>query len=1474
MNFRLLAPALRVIAVVLLPLWSGISPLAAPPAPDPARMKPVFDGRTLDGWEGDPKLWRVEDGCIVGGSLTETLKQNEFLATTKRFTNFVIRAKFKLIGSGFVNSGIQIRSERVPNNSEMAGYQCDIGDPTWWGSIYDESRRNRVLAWSDMKALEPVLKRNDWNDYVIRADGNRIATWINGVLGVDYLEPDPDIIGSGRIGFQVHGGGAAQASFKDITIEELSVRPKLQGAAEPKLPAKASPLSPEEQQATFSVPPGFKVELVAAEPDGGKFVAINFDHAGRMWTMTALEYPLDANEAGAEAKALFERGGRDKVLVFDTPTLPGRQTARTFADGLVMPLGVLPYKGGAYVQYGDAVRFYFDSNGDGKADGFTNVLTGFGIEDSHLFPHQFTRAPGGWFWLAQGAFNYSKVKTTDGTPTDFNKTKLARWRPDGSQFETIGWGPCNIWGLVLDRHGEAFIQEANDQGWPVMPFLESASYPLCGDDVPRPYAPPFPKTGEKEMGGTGLSGLALSEGADSFPGEWRDVFFINNPITRKVQAIRVHRNSSPSPLGGERAWERGAAYGNGWQLEHLPEFVLSSDPWFRPVAMAFGPDGCLYVVDWYNQIISHNEVPRKHPERDKTRGRVWRIRHESQPHRTEVPNLYTASDAQLLTSLKAANTWEVNAAWQQITDRQAVSLAPELAKLLMDEEQPADVRIHALWCLEAFGKVEIGQLDELFAALLTDAFQVTSHRSLRKEVLRVLGDGDFSVIRTLELIHRASRDRDRLVWQESYRVLAKVLDRIDPIAGQSRGRPQDVDGVLEVLLLTGATLPDDDWAKAPAYFRDFERYLIRRSLELHRNAVVRYLEQLGYGSGLLPVAYEARAFGAVAVGSVEGSKVLARVLPQLARPLNGEELILLSLAPSEPLNQTALRSALAETANLNLLFAQRSRIPDHASLAPLLVEALRGLIAKDPSDANHALLAQLATGFKLSGLENELITAATKPGAKPDAQLAALRALRESGSTRVDVLRQFAVSGNDAVRREAVTALAAAKSDAATPALLELWPSLTPALRKTAVDRLASSPTSAKQLVAAVASGAIARDELDGYTLDKLATVLPEDATVKALVAELGSSLRPVLRLNGDDGDWLDTELTLDGPFTVECWVKLDPGINNQDSILGAPGQFDANFFDSRFRVWIAGVNDIVTATKPVTAESWTHVAITRDAAGTFRLYLNGELDASSAAKESRRFDKLTPFRSTTAGGTAGEFAEFRVWSVCRTADEIRAGANLSVGQAASLPVGVTPTAAKETPPDRAAWPAALLWNGTGTNWGKLHGSAKAERTADFPPVQSEAEAKALESRFAKFRTLGQQPGDLARGQQVFTTTCGVCHAVKGVGGKIGPALDGAGTHGLEAVLRNVLTPNAAMEAGYRMFRAETKAGDVIEGLLAAQDADSVTLRQPNTEDQRLLRANLKRAAFLRTSVMPEGLFDALQPQQVSDLLAYVLTLK
>ena len=195
----------------------------------------MFDGKSWDGWEGTAKIWRLEKGVITGGSLTETVKQNEFLASRKEYANFVVRFKIKLTGQeGFINSGFQIRSQRVPGDSEMSGYQCDFGDPTWWGCLYDESRRNKVLAQSDMKTLEPVLKRNDWNEYVIRANGPRITTWINGVMGVDYTEPDPAIVQTGRMGIQVHGGGKALVELKDLTIEELPSTTVSPGSKVPK----------------------------------------------------------------------------------------------------------------------------------------------------------------------------------------------------------------------------------------------------------------------------------------------------------------------------------------------------------------------------------------------------------------------------------------------------------------------------------------------------------------------------------------------------------------------------------------------------------------------------------------------------------------------------------------------------------------------------------------------------------------------------------------------------------------------------------------------------------------------------------------------------------------------------------------------------------------------------------------------------------------------------------------------------------------------------------------------------------------------------------------------------------------------------------------------------------------------------------------------------------------------------------------
>ena len=214
---------------------AGVSAVAgeAPPAPG-ARVTSLFDGTTLAGWEGDLSKWQVKEGAIVGGAPEVEQAHNDFLATTGEFQNFVLRLKFRIGGgTGFINSGVQIRSQRVPNNPEMAGYQCDLGEPAWWGSIYDESRRNRLLIQSDMTAVNRVLRRGDWNDYVIRARGPRITTWINGELASDYVEPDGTIATKGKLGLQIHGGGRVVAEFKEITVEALPETADFIGAPEP-----------------------------------------------------------------------------------------------------------------------------------------------------------------------------------------------------------------------------------------------------------------------------------------------------------------------------------------------------------------------------------------------------------------------------------------------------------------------------------------------------------------------------------------------------------------------------------------------------------------------------------------------------------------------------------------------------------------------------------------------------------------------------------------------------------------------------------------------------------------------------------------------------------------------------------------------------------------------------------------------------------------------------------------------------------------------------------------------------------------------------------------------------------------------------------------------------------------------------------------------------------------------------------------
>jgi putative membrane-bound dehydrogenase-like protein len=1443
-------------AAFLLPLCLAFAAAAAP--------VPIFDGKTLEGWEGDAKWWRVADGALTGGSATEKVPRNFFLATTKSYHNFDLRLRLKLTGdpkTGMINSGVQIRSVRVPDNTEMSGYQVDAGDG-WWGKLYDESRRNKVLSEArELAAVQAAVKPGDWNEFRIRAEGPRIQSWINGVAALDYTEAAPNIPQDGHIALQIHSGGMAVVQVKDVTIEELPPTPNAptwEKVGQPGGKKKAmkegnvldaGPRSPEEERAAFTLPEGFEVELIAAEDASkghGKFVPIAFDQRGALWTTTALEYPVDGNENPAAAAALYAGKAKDKVLVYDRdPQSPTGYVSqpRVFAEGLAIPLGVLPYQNGCYVQHGPDIAFLEDTDADGKADKRTVILTGFGVQDSHLFPHQFMRAPGGWLWMAQGAFNYSKVRRPD-EPAEkavpFDQTRMAKFRPDGSEFTITSNGPCNIWGLVLNGVGEAFIQEANDFGYPVMPFHEYANYPGCSDRQWKSYAPEFPGTApDFRMGGTGLSGLALTDARGPFPEPWRDVMLVANPITNRIQAIKMHRD------------------GPYWRLEKRADFLVSADPWFRPVAITIGPDGCLYIVDWYNKIISHNEVPRNHPDRDKTRGRIWRVTAKAaQPF--AVPDFTKLSGDELIAKLGGDSLAQSHLAWQVLVERKDEALVAKLRAIAGDVQASPARRIAALWVLEGSGA-----LDASLAALLDDGDRNVRREAVRCAALLTAPPGRIKMTdwnKLTNLLTRKAADLDPEVRMAAINALA-AAGRSHRAAASAIFGDTEVAGVerfLGALLvfarepLAMPTAPSTRNGKPikvrEAYDREFERYLVRMSLEQHPAAVAKFLDS--DAARELPV--EAALLASLALEPKASAARVAKLLPQIQRAPGTEEVLRLAQFPEEPGVGAALAALLANgktsMAVSAALLEVRTKL-DGAKLAPFMADAAKLLLnSKEPERFQLGL--KLAAAFKLAGVERQLVAIARDM--EPAVASEAVRALSEIGSGQLELFTRLAETAPDASLREAaLTALTSAKSVEAPARAVALYPKLDRGLRRRMLDQLATTKAGANALVTAVAAGTVAKGDLDAATLDRLVAVLGEDdPTLAKLLSELSTFFRPVLVLDGSEEAWVETGLTLDGPLTVETWVRLDPDkrkIGNADGILGAPGQLDLNFYDGKFRAYVFPPHgDVAIAKKPIAPGMWTHVAATRDAAGIWRLYLDGELEATATQPVPGRLEGLRLGWTSAPGGTRGAFAEYRIWNVARTANEIRATFDRSIANG-----------------------AGIVFQGAG----RARSGAKTAKTSDLPPVLTADQAAQLDAKFAKYTALAAQPGDIERGKQA-ALACTACHLIGPNGGQIGPNLSGIGAMGVEAILRNLLTPNAAMESAYRIYRVEQRDGSVRDAFFVSEEPDAIVIRLPGAGDQRLAKKEVVRTQFLRRSLMPEGLLEALGDDQARDLLAYLLSLK
>ena len=576
-------------------------------------------------------------------------------------------------------------------------------------------------------------------------------------------------------------------------------------------------LTPEEQQSMFKLADGFVIELVASEKNGIiNPIDLTFDDAGRLWTQTAEMYPLDPMGDAANRsirpqlqnpqskihkhpemvrlKRLYQLKdkGTDRIVVIDDPTKPVTGQVRRVAEGLTMPQSILPYKNGVYVAHGSEMLFLEDANGDGIFEKPHTVLTGFSFIDSHTMSHLLTRAPGGWIHFSHGAMNLGEVTAVaSGAKEQINYCKTARFSTDGNKLELVTSGLNNIWGYQLRDNGQWYGSEANDKGMSIVPMEAGTGYLGIGNDKLRPYQPMVPQMHQFRVGGTGLSGLAFDESdTGGFPEKWKNVALLANPITNTINTVKIDRDDSGAIIS-----------------THLEDLLKCEDDWFRPVNMEFGPDGCLYVADWYNKVVSHNEIPRTDPSRDKTHGRIWRIRHMSQKP-VNVPNVLKANDEDLIKHLTASTRWEKSAAWHQIADRQTKSLLPEVKKIATDSTQSIGSRVHAIWSYESLGA---------FDPSFTNSLLEDKDPNIRREIIRSLASFNLPPSNVSSLVGPHLEDVNCMVRSQVLRTLADI------------GKADD----STIALLIKASKPSlpGKLAMGGTYERQFERYLARVAME-------------------------------------------------------------------------------------------------------------------------------------------------------------------------------------------------------------------------------------------------------------------------------------------------------------------------------------------------------------------------------------------------------------------------------------------------------------------------------------------------------------------------------------------------------------------------------------------------------------------------------------------------------------------
>jgi glucose/arabinose dehydrogenase/lysophospholipase L1-like esterase len=514
--------------------------------------------------------------------------------------------------------------------------------------------------------------------------------------------------------------------------------------------------TPEEELKTFKLPEGYAINLFASEvefPDLEDPVSMTFDAKGRLWVTTMASYPM----------YLPGTKPNDKVLIFEDENSDGKaDRCKVFADGLHLPIGIELGDNRVYISQMPNLMWLKDTDGDDRADVRELIMHGFDTADSHHAMHAFTWDPGGALHWQEGTFHYSQVESPYG-PRRCNEAGIFRWEPKTWKFDVfVSYGFANPWGHYIDGWGQNFVADASGgANYYGTAFSGQVVYPHKHGGMKQFFKMQWRPTCGCE--------LVYSR---HFPHDTQGDYLLNNNIG--FQGILRYRVKED---------------GSGFSGTPVEPLLTSSDPNFRPVALQFGPDGALYVVDWFNPLVGHMQHSLRDPNRDHTHGRIWRITYPRRPL-VDRPKIAGASVPELLDLLKAYEDRTRYRARRELRERPTQEVLSALEKWVGSlDTGDADYWRHmleALWLHQSLDEVDVPLLKRMLTCPEPHA---------RAAATRVVCYWRDRVHEPLELLRKQINDEHPRVRLEAVRALSffegDQVAKAQEIALESLVHPQD-----------------------------------------------------------------------------------------------------------------------------------------------------------------------------------------------------------------------------------------------------------------------------------------------------------------------------------------------------------------------------------------------------------------------------------------------------------------------------------------------------------------------------------------------------------------------------------------------------------------------------------------------------------------------------------------------------------